>query len=182
MRSGSRFDRSGPILGHREAWVPGLLALLSIAWLGGCATSADPHEGGFVNGLGGVLGGGYQRRIDERQQTYQGELDAQSRLHAQAQELERERAEVHSQLRSAQSRLAVQERRIAQQRARLASDPAGLRRLDRAQAQLASAKGQIKAAESGDRPVSDLKTRTADIQRELDNIDNLVGVVGSKSF
>jgi hypothetical protein len=62
----------------------------------GCATSSDPHDGGFVSGVVGIAGGGYERRIDEREQSYRGELDAQARLKAEAQALEQEQAAVPS--------------------------------------------------------------------------------------
>lgn len=35
--------------------------------LSGCAGDADPAEGGFIEGVGGLVGGGYQRRIDARE-------------------------------------------------------------------------------------------------------------------
>jgi chromosome segregation ATPase len=178
----SRTDRQG------ARWVAGLATLLA-ALASGCATSPDPHQGGFVSGVAGLAGGGYQRRIDEREGTYRGELDAQSRLKAQAAELERERAQVRGDLTQARSRLASQERHIAAQRARLGAErqrsaaaQAELRRLDLAQSKVAQAKGELRAVRPEDQPVADLKARSADIRRELDEIDSMVGVVGAKAF
>jgi len=179
-----------------EAWArPGkfgrlgwwfLMACIPV-WLAGCATSADPHEGGFVSGVAGLAGGGYERRIDQREGSYQNELDGQQRLKAQARALEQERGQVRSDLARARERLASQERRIAQQRARLGAERTGaaqadLRRLERAQAQVASTKAQLGTVRLDKQPVSDLKTRTRHIQKELDEIDNMVGVVGGSSF
>lgn len=163
-----------------------LMACIPV-WLAGCATSADPHEGGFVSGVAGLAGGGYERRIDQREGSYQNEVDAQQRLKAQARALEQERGQVRSDLARARERLASQERRIAQQRARLGAErsaaaQADLRRLDQAQAQVASTKAQLRTVRLDKQPVSDLKTRTRDIQKELDEIDNMVGVVGGTGF
>ncbi len=172
-----KFGRSG--WWFLMAWMP--------VWLAGCATSADPHEGGFVSGVAGLAGGGYERRIEQRQGSYQHEVDAQQRLRVQARALEQERGQVRSDLARARERLASQERRIAQQRARLGAERSGaaqadLRRLDRAQAQVASTKAQLGTVRLDEQPVSDLKTRARDIQKELDEIDTMVGVVGGTGF
>ncbi|MFQ5622797.1 MAG: hypothetical protein ACE5FS_05305 [Paracoccaceae bacterium] len=44
-----------------------LLAALS-ALTSACKTTGDPAEGGFFSGVAGVAGGGYQARVDEREQ------------------------------------------------------------------------------------------------------------------
>ncbi|MGE5153525.1 MAG: hypothetical protein ACM3ST_05860 [Bdellovibrio bacteriovorus] len=168
-------------------WGPLLLGLCTLVWLTGCATSADPHAGGFVSGVVGLAGGGYQRRIDEREGAYQTELDASERLKRQAQALERERAQVRGDLSRAQSRLASQERRIAQERARLSAQrtadaQARLRQLDQAQAKVAGAQGEIRAVRPEEQPVDDLKARSQDIRKELDEIDRMVGVVSESRF
>lgn len=167
----------------------GLLLLgLSIAFgVTGCATSADPHAGGFVSGVVGLAGGGYQRRVNERESAYQTELDAGERLKTQARALEAERTQVKGDLARSQSRLASQERRIAQERARLgaqrtAANQARLRQLDQAQARVASTRGELQAVRPQEQPVEDLKVRSEDIQRELDEIDRMVGVVSENRF
>jgi septal ring factor EnvC (AmiA/AmiB activator) len=165
-----------------------LFACLPIL-LAGCAISDDPHQGGFVSGVVGLAGGGYQQRVDDREGAYQGELDAQQRLTAQARALEAERARVKGDLSRAQARLADQQRKIAAERARLnsarsrsAADQARLRRLDQAQAQLVSTKGQLLAAEDDGLAVSDARTRAQAINDELDQIDSMVGVVSGSRF
>jgi dsDNA-specific endonuclease/ATPase MutS2 len=183
-------ERPGINPSDRSRWghAIGLLAACLPLWLTGCATSEDPHEGGFVSGVVGLAGGGYQRRIDEREGVYQGELDAQQRLNAQARELERERAQVRGDLDRARARLASQERRIAEERARLGAERqsaaarARLRELDQAQAQATRAKGELRSVKPEEQPVTDLKARTADINRELDQIDSMVGVVSGTRF
>jgi hypothetical protein len=154
----------------------------------GCATSADPHEGGFVSGVVGLAGGGYQRRVDEREGVHQGELDAQQRLKAQARALEQERTQVRGELARAQARLAGQERRIAEQRSRLRAEgkspaaQASLRQLDQAQARLATTKGELRGVRPDDQPVTDLKTKSQGIHKELDEIDSMVSVVSGSRF
>ena len=41
--------------------------LLSLLFLVGCASSTDPHEGGFFGGVQGLSSGEYDKRIEERQ-------------------------------------------------------------------------------------------------------------------
>lgn len=41
-----------------------IMALL----LSACVTSEDPADGGFFNGVNGLAGGGYQARVDEREE------------------------------------------------------------------------------------------------------------------
>lgn len=166
-----------------------LLCACFSLWVGGCATSADPHEGGFVSGVVGLAGGGYQQRVDDREGVRQGELDAQQRLKAQARALEQERAQVKGDLASARSRLASQERKIAAERARLTAerqrstaDQARLRRLDQAEARLVSTKGQLKSVRPEDQPITDIKARAQSINKELDEIDSMVGVVSGTRF
>ena len=171
--------------GLHPLWVAAVISLT----LSGCATNPDPHEGGFVNGVVGLAGGGYQRRIESRQGGYQSELDAQARLMAEAQALEQERAALRGELSSAQARLAAQRRRIAQARSRLLARPGGraaasgeLGQLDLAEAQAVRAGDALRAVDAEAQPVADLKARWADIRRQLDEIDTMVSVVGSAAF
>ena len=165
-------------------WIAGVALPV---WLAGCATSPDPHQGGFVSGIVGLAGGGYQQRIDERQGDYQGELDAGQRLKAQARELEQERAAVKGDLQQANARLATLERRLAQQRAALqaqgaTANRAEARRLDQAQARVTSTKGALRKIRAEDQSVPDLKARAQAVQRDLNDIDSMVATVGGKGF
>ena len=155
--------------------------------LAGCATSADPHEGGFISGVVGLAGGGYQQRIDQRQGTYQGEVDAGQRLKAQARELEQERAAVHGELQQANARLAALERRLAQQRAALraqgaAANRADAQRIAQAQARVTSTKGALHQIRPEEQSVTDLKARSQAVQRDLNDIDRMVATVGGKGY
>jgi hypothetical protein len=158
------------------------LAVVAAVALAGCATSPDPHQGGFVNGVVGLVGGGYQRRIDEREDTYRGERSAGDQLKAQARELEQERAEVRSDLSRANARLAALEARVRRERAMLAAQGHGTaaaraqrERLDRAESQIVLTKGQIRTIRPTEQSVPDLKARTRKLDSELDEIDSMVG-------
>ena len=171
---------------HRR-WLAMPAAVLSMLALGACATSPDPADGGFISGVVGLAGGGYERRVSEREDAYEDELDAQAALQAEARAVEQERAEVRAQLRSAQGRLAAQQRRIAAERrsvgaARGADARARLQRLDQAQAKLDATSAAVETASRGDQPVSDLKVSARAIEDDLARIDDLVGVVAGEGF
>jgi hypothetical protein len=59
----------------------GATVLVCVA-LAGCATSGDPAEGGFINGVAGLAGGGYEARIADREQALAFELAGLEREHA----------------------------------------------------------------------------------------------------
>lgn len=165
------------------------LAVVLPFCLGGCATSPDPHQGGFVSGVVGLAGGGYQSRIDEREAAYKGELSAQDQLKAQARELERERAQVRSDLGRANARLAALESRVKRERAAIAAQGQGTaasraqrERLDRAESQIVVAKGQLRSIRPNEQPVPDLKARSQALDAELNEIDGMVGTVSGKGI
>jgi hypothetical protein len=164
-------------------------AVLGALLAGGCAVSQDPADGGFVSGVAGLAGGGYDRRIAEREAAHQGEVEAGERLRAEAQALEKERAALKGELTRVQVRLAEQNRRIAAERARLAARAAAsasaaaapkarLRRLDQAQVRVERARTNLRKASGGDLPVSEVKRLSQNLRAELDAIDNLVGSIG----
>jgi len=171
--------RSTRLAGRPLGKLP-LYGLCALA-LTGCATSEDPHEGGFISGVVGLAGGGYQRRIDEREATYGTELDAQERLRREAAAVEAERAAVRSELGRAESRLSSLEARLARQRAALSAQQRSsaaarqrLRRVEQAQAKVSGTRGAIQSAKSGNAPVGDLKAQSRQIQASLDEIDAVV--------
>ncbi len=176
-------DWAGPLPGLRlyRSWGAAWVGVA--VWLAGCATSDDPHQGGFLSGVAGLAGGGYQRRVDEREGTFRGELSAQQQLQAEARSVEQERAAVRSDLNRANARLADLERRLAQQRAMLRASggqSAQRRRLDQAQVQITRTKGALRGVHPDQQPVGDLKAHAVAIQRDLDQIDSLVGTVSGK--
>lgn len=162
----------------------GSFLCLCVLQLAGCATSGDPHEGGFVNGVIGLGGGGYQRRLDERQSTLDSERAEQRRLGIEQREAEAERDAVRRELSRAQQRLASQQQRISAERARIqalqtqtAADRARLAQLNRAQQRAAEASRSIKKAEPARDPLPSLEAKTRDIKREIQGIEDVVGTV-----
>lgn len=81
--------------------------------LAGCV-SGDPRQGGFVSGVVGIAGGGYQARIDARERELATLLDHQQRLSGR---ISGQRATVAA----LDARIALTERRIAALRARAAA-------------------------------------------------------------
>jgi len=162
-----------------------LFQLTLVAALVGCATSADPRDGGFVNGIVGLGGGGYQRRIDERRDTLSAEQAAQRQLAIEQREVEAERDAVRGELQRAEQRLAAQQRRIAAERARIlaleqksAADRARLAELKRAEARAGDAERKIRQADAARDPVPSLQAKSRSIQQELSEIDETIAAVG----
>jgi len=75
-----------------------LLAAAAAAALAGCAVSDDPAAGGFVSGIAGVAGGGYDARIAERETGLAATQAEGAALTAQLAALEREHASLKDQL------------------------------------------------------------------------------------
>lgn len=87
--------------------------------LAGCTTSDDPAAGGFLNGVAGVAGGGYQTRLDDRQGDVDAEQARAAALAAQQSGVAAQTASVGAQidaLRDELTRLRIQ---IANQQAAL---------------------------------------------------------------
>ena len=51
--------------------------------LSACVTSEDPADGGFFNGVNGLAGGGYQARVDEREENLANAQARNSQLRGQ---------------------------------------------------------------------------------------------------
>lgn len=152
--------------------------------MSGCATNPDPSEGGFINGIVGLAGGGYQRRIEANERVYRDEVQQQERLSREAQTLEQERAAVRSELNQATDRLRALEQRIQQQRTRIAAQRAANRRqqeqqLARAQTKLSQAKtslGSIKVENADDRSLETTKAQVRLLESQLAEIDELATI------
>ncbi|TPE46579.1 hypothetical protein [Amaricoccus solimangrovi] len=78
------------------------LSLLAVLALAACATSDDPAQGGFFNGIAGLVGGGYDARIDAREQ-------AVAESEAEGAALSGELARLESEHAALRRRIAAQE-------------------------------------------------------------------------
>ena len=157
--------------------------LISVT-VSGCAIHADPSEGGFINGIVGLAGGGYQRRIEASERVYRDEVQQQAQLTRHAQNLEQERAAVRSELNQATDRLRTLERRIQQQRTTIAAQRTANRRqqeqhLARAQTKLNQAHtnlGSIKVENADARSLEATKAQIRLLDNQLAELDELAAL------
>ena len=115
--------------------------------LGGCATTDDPHDGGFISGVKGLSTGTYERRVQERESNL-------ATVRAMQPELEREGATLTTEK-------SDRERLLAQEKRKLATLDGEVRSLERRLAEMKDAKG------AGDARVGDLQKRVDDLQGRL---------------
>jgi chromosome segregation ATPase len=155
----------------------------------GCATTDDPHQGGFVSVVVGLTSGGYEQRISDRERHYRAELDEQQRLVAEAQALRRERARVRADLSQANRRLASMERKLRRARAQIAREQGSssdarqrMQRLDATEARVAEVRERLNEIQPEERPVAELTARSMEFNRELEELDPLVEFVSGSSF
>jgi chromosome segregation ATPase len=155
----------------------------------GCATSDNPRDGGFFDGIDGLATGKYKKRIAEREERYQVEQEEQRRLNSEAEALKQERARVSAELNDATSRLASLEETLDKERERLLREQQSaelaydkLRQLDELEARLIKVKSQIKGVSPMDGPLADLRAQSDLINGELDDIGAIIDVVAASSF
>lgn len=89
--------------------LPPAAALASLALIAGCATSTDPADGGFFNGVAGITSGAYERQIAEQEQQVADARARNERLAAQQSALQ-------AQIRAAEAELAKLKFKLLQQR------------------------------------------------------------------
>ncbi|EHQ53532.1 hypothetical protein ECTPHS_12742 [Ectothiorhodospira sp. PHS-1] len=124
-----------------------VITLPMVLWLGGCATSTDPREGGLLGGIQGLGSGAYDARVQERE----ARLEA---LRRTQQELEGERSDL-------ETRRAEQTRQVAAERARLQRLDGDVASLDREVAALSAQHGR------GDQRVRELQSRLAALKQQM---------------
>jgi chromosome segregation ATPase len=151
-----------------------------------CATTDDPHQGGFFSGVQNLATGGYQQRIDSREQTLQQQYSEGSRLSARADTLRAERDRNQRELAAASSQVAQLEASLNRYRASIRRQH-NLRTADRAtltrsENELSRVKAQLKQAEQQQqvRPVEDVRSDTQAIQQRLTELSKLVEGLGGE--
>jgi chromosome segregation ATPase len=176
---------------HRCRWTfCGYVCLfVGILLVAGCAISNDPRQGGFISGVAGLTSGSYQTRVDEKERIYHTELSKQDELHAEAERIRRERAEVRADLNRTERRLNELERSIRKQRLALKRQGATsaaarekLQNLDAAQKRLSSTKARVAEAKQGNAPVSDARADLESVKSDVDDLDDIVSIINSSGF
>ncbi len=141
--------------------MPSSKALSTLLFLAGCATSADPTQGGFISGVNGLMSGGYDQRVAA--QSYEldrmrAQQDAAERQASQARVTLSNRQQSLSNLRNDVARLDRSlkdvQARAAQQRVQNVAlsdrDRQLMGDLDRAKARLASLQEQLRGNMAAD--------------------------------
>ena len=98
-----------------------LLLGASIMTLSACEVSQDPAEGGFLSGVVGVAGGGYQQRVDSRQAALDAEQSQANALAAEQQQVAATSANIAAELTRLRAEHTALRQRISQQLAALQS-------------------------------------------------------------
>lgn len=170
----------------------GLSAGIAIATLfagvlaSGCATTEDPHEGGFVSGAVNLTTGRYQERVQEKESELERVTDEQRQLMQEADGIRQERARLDQALKDAATRLgkleaSLDERRRALETARhlKAEDEKTLRNLE---AKLVAVRAHLNDMHSRDLPVSKLRWEAKELREELDEMDKMVELLGGAAM
>jgi len=95
------------------------MALAGLMFVAGCATSNDPSEGGFINGVVGLATGRYEKRVEEKQALLDQKQQENKEIKQEVAVLEREKVEVDNDLATSKARLAELQREMVELRQRL---------------------------------------------------------------
>lgn len=98
-----------------------LLLGASAVALSACEVSQDPADGGFLSGVVGVAGGGYQGRVDERQAALDAEQARAGQLAGEQQQVAITSANIAAELTRLRSEHTALRQRISQQLSALQS-------------------------------------------------------------
>ena len=171
-----------------KLFLTGPLIFLAGALLASCQTaSPDPAAGGFISGVSGVMGGGYQQRIDEKEQVLQSEQSEHNALMDRAAALRKERAQIRYELDRSQARISKLHDKIAEQKRKLNTEQGRntdawlqLRKAEKKISQV-DRSYKVASADSDNLPVPEAKARVGSLQDDLDELDGLVSVVDELS-
>lgn len=94
---------------------------VSVLALAACEVSQDPADGGFLSGIVGVAGGGYQGRVDEQETALANEQAQANALAAQEAQVAATNASIATQITQLRSELTALRIKISQQMADLQS-------------------------------------------------------------
>jgi len=74
------------------------IIVMAALTLAGCEGSGDPADGGFLAGISGISGGGYQARVDQQQAALDQEQATAAALEAQRAQLAQNSADVAAEI------------------------------------------------------------------------------------
>lgn len=104
----------------RRASAHAAISLLAGALTVSCATSSDPHDGGFINGVRGISTGAYQQRVDQQKHDLDQLNQTNAALQQRRQEIEQERTEAEAATAALRQQLVDVQRHAERSRAELA--------------------------------------------------------------
>lgn len=155
-----------------------LLTLVTTMVLAGCATSDDPHAGGFISGAQNLATGGYEKRIKAREGELRDEQAQEALLTVRAAEIRREREKVAARLAEAETRLGALERKIKELKAEIAGEKsersAEWARLQEVETGLVELHAAVDRVHKQEAPVEQSLQEVEEIQSVLNSLSTLV--------
>lgn len=146
-----------------------------------CQTAADPHQGGFLNGVWNLISGGYESREAAKQANVATQQVTQERLRKQEVALIQERAQVERELEEAEQKLATLDKdiqryrsRLQQERQRRDIDQAKLRQAEASVSQIRVLLKRAKQTDQDKGTGKDMHEQANAIQARLSNLQDLV--------
>ena len=162
-----------------------VLCAILAGGLAACEVSDDPSKGGFISGASNLATGGYEKRVQDKEQELQSQRVQQDQLATRAAEIRRKREEVARALAQAEDRFAELERRFQQLLEKLtgargdrATDQVKLSKLE---AMVAEVREAMHQAREHDRSVDQSSEDVEQISGVLDSMASLVEELGAES-
>lgn len=149
--------------------------LAAASTIAGCATTAEqnnPAEGGFWNGVAGVMGGQYDERVEQKEEQLSQEQELNARLEARKRELEKESAQLEQEIGLTRERIVQLDESIALASEQL-SDATEENRERKMEFDIARSR-LAEFMEVIDSPTSTSSVEITSINKSLDSIETLV--------
>jgi len=154
-----------------------------VLYLSACATTSDPHKGGFMGGVQGLSSGEYERRVDERQARLERMKNEQAQLDNEGSSLKQNKSSLQKKIQQEKHQIAelkkknqLLEKKIAQLNTNDAVDKNELNTINQRAGRLTqdinNTKNSLDALEgnaSGDASVDRQRTQLEAQRKELEN-------------
>ncbi len=145
----------------------------------GCASSDDPHQGGFFGGVAGLTSGAYEKRAADRQKELTSLQEEQDYLKSRAEELTRSQSETQSQISNLEAQLGEFKRGLADLNSEVSTTRGSQRinqkardELSRQIAQLGEQIKRINNAPSGNE--EDIQKKLGELRRRYDTLNTAI--------